>query len=57
VTALDISHQQASAPSNSGGNSFGAFNFYPSKGIDEKKLLIGVGVAFAVYWVVFRRRK
>lgn len=57
MTALDISHQQASAPSNSGGNSFGAFNFYPSKGIDEKKLLIGVGVAFAVYWVVFRRRK
>lgn len=57
MSALKISHQQSSAPSSSGGNTFGSFNFSPNKGIDEKKLLIGLAVAVVIYLVISRSKR
>jgi hypothetical protein len=36
----------------------GDFNFYPSKGLDEKKILIYLGIAAAVYlaFKAFKKR-
>lgn len=56
MKAMDISHQQSSAPSSSGGNTFGSFNFSPNKGIDEKKLLVGVAIAVVIYLVISRSK-
>lgn len=56
MSALDISHQQSSAPSSGGMNSFGAFNFAPVKGINPWHVMAAVAVV-AVIYLAKRRRK